>query len=110
MRLSLERDVARARQRYLRMVKPDLVARLLAVEDAFAREQWQQLQARGELLADPEVVHKDVLVRRLQRAEQRARQLEQLHAQAQEEVRSLREDKDRLTLRVHLLETGRALP
>lgn len=109
-RLNLERNTGTARQRYLRMCKPDLVARLLAVEQAFSQERLQRLQATGEALADPEIVHKDVLARRLQRAEQRANQLEQLHAQAQEEVRVLREDNDGLMLRVHLLEAGQAMP
>lgn len=108
-RISLDRDPQTARQRYMRMSKPDLVQRLLSVEQAFSRERMQALQPLGEALTDPDAVRKDTLARRLQQAEQRASRLEQLYAQTQEEVRTLREDNDRLSLQVRLLESGRAL-
>jgi len=45
-----DRDLAQVRQRYLRMGKPVLVDRLLAVEQAYAEQQEHWLQSQDELL------------------------------------------------------------
>ena len=46
LRIDLQRDVERTRYRYLQMTKPEIVARLLQVEQAYAElaEQQAQLQ------------------------------------------------------------------
>lgn len=46
----LGRDIARVRQRYLRLSKNELVERLLAVEQAYAEQEERWLQASEELL------------------------------------------------------------
>lgn len=46
----LDRDVARVRQRYLRLSKNELVERLIAVEQAYAEQEERWLQASEELL------------------------------------------------------------
>jgi hypothetical protein len=45
-----DRDLTQARQRYLRMGKPALVDRLLAVEQVYAEQQERWLQSQDELL------------------------------------------------------------
>lgn len=46
-----DRDVLRARQRYMRLSKDDLVERLLAVEQAFAEQEEQWHQQNDKLLS-----------------------------------------------------------
>lgn len=46
-----DRDVLRARQRYMRLSKDDLVERLLAVEQAFAEQEEQWHRQNDELLS-----------------------------------------------------------
>jgi hypothetical protein len=50
-RTSRSRDLTRARQRYLRLVKAVLVERLLALERAFADQEDRWLRVNDELLA-----------------------------------------------------------
>jgi hypothetical protein len=50
-RVAAERDVARARQRYLRWTKTTLVERLLAAEHAWAEQEERWLRVNDELLA-----------------------------------------------------------
>jgi hypothetical protein len=49
-RVSLSRDLTRARQRYLRLGKTALVERLLALEQAYAEQEERWLRANDELL------------------------------------------------------------
>lgn len=49
-RIKPDRDVARARRRYLRLGKEELVERLLAVEQAYAEQEERWRQANDELL------------------------------------------------------------
>jgi hypothetical protein len=49
-RISFSRDVARARQRYLRLGKSVLVERLLALEHAHAEQEERWLRVNDELL------------------------------------------------------------
>lgn len=48
--VKIDRDMMRARCRYKRMSKPELVERLLAVEQAYAEGQDRWLKAHDELL------------------------------------------------------------
>jgi hypothetical protein len=48
--LKVDRDPVRARQRYLRLPKPVLVARLMAAEQAYVMHREMLLQANEELL------------------------------------------------------------
>lgn len=49
-RISLSRDLTRARQRYLRLGKSVLVERLLALEHAYAEQEERWLRVNDELL------------------------------------------------------------
>jgi hypothetical protein len=49
-RISLSRDLTRARQRYLRLGKSVLVGRLLALEHAYAEQEERWLRVNDELL------------------------------------------------------------
>jgi len=49
--IKADRDLTRVRQRYMRLSKPELVERLLAVEQAYAEHQELWLQANDDLLA-----------------------------------------------------------
>lgn len=48
--MKIDRDLARARQRYLQMGKAELVERLLSVEQAYADHQERWLQQQDEVL------------------------------------------------------------
>ena len=50
LRIHLHRDVDRARYRYLQMTKPEIVERLLTVEQAYAELVEQQARLQFELL------------------------------------------------------------
>jgi hypothetical protein len=47
--VKIDRDMARARHRYMRMSKPELVERLLAIEQAYTEGQDRWLKANDEL-------------------------------------------------------------
>jgi hypothetical protein len=51
IRVSADRDRGRARQRYLRLSKADLVERLLGAEQAYAEMESRWLKTADDLLA-----------------------------------------------------------
>src|SRR5262249_38323190 len=48
--IKIDRDLSRARRRYLKMSKAELAARLLAVEQKYAEQEEQWFQLNEELL------------------------------------------------------------
>lgn len=50
LRVNPDRDTVRARQRYMRLSKQDLVDRLIAVEQAYAEQEEHWLRLNDELL------------------------------------------------------------
>src|SRR5215471_14591601 len=71
LRIDPERDVARVRYRYLQRTKPEIVERLLIVEQAYAESQQQMAKLQFELL---DMQQKQVEEKQQQRTVRRKRQ------------------------------------
>ena len=71
MRIDPERNVARVRYRYLQLTKPEIVERLLIVEQAYAESQQQMAKLQFELL---DMQQKQVEEKQQQRTVRRKRQ------------------------------------